>query len=51
MSEEFPKPPFPNQKQPMPGSSAAMDPQPDYSEDSYKGSGRPDGQEGDHHRR
>jgi NAD(P)-dependent dehydrogenase (short-subunit alcohol dehydrogenase family) len=24
----------------MPGSSAAMDPQPDYGEDSYKGSGR-----------
>jgi NAD(P)-dependent dehydrogenase (short-subunit alcohol dehydrogenase family) len=34
------KPPFPEQTQPMPGSSAAMDPQPDYGEDSYKGSGR-----------
>jgi NAD(P)-dependent dehydrogenase (short-subunit alcohol dehydrogenase family) len=40
MSQDLPKPPFPDQKQPMPGSSAAMDPQPDYGEDSYKGSGR-----------
>lgn len=35
-----PKPPFPAQQQPMPGSSKAMDPQPDYGEDSYRGSGR-----------
>jgi NAD(P)-dependent dehydrogenase (short-subunit alcohol dehydrogenase family) len=35
-----PKPPFPAQKQPMPGSEEAMDPPPDYGEDSYKGSGR-----------
>ena len=35
-----PKPPMPEQQQSMPGSSAAMDPQPDYGEDSYKGSGR-----------
>jgi NAD(P)-dependent dehydrogenase (short-subunit alcohol dehydrogenase family) len=34
------KPPFPEQAQPMPGSSAAMNPQPDYGESSYKGSGR-----------
>jgi NAD(P)-dependent dehydrogenase (short-subunit alcohol dehydrogenase family) len=40
VNKKFPKPPFPDQKQPMPGSSAAMDPQPDYGEDSYKGSGR-----------
>jgi NAD(P)-dependent dehydrogenase (short-subunit alcohol dehydrogenase family) len=40
MSQDFPRPPFPDQKQPMPGSSAAMDPQPDYGEDSYRGSGR-----------
>jgi NAD(P)-dependent dehydrogenase (short-subunit alcohol dehydrogenase family) len=40
MTQNFPKPPFPDQKQPMPGSSAAMDPQPDYGEDSYEGSGR-----------
>ena len=35
-----PKPPFPEQKQPMPGSEEAMDPKPDYGEDSYKGSGK-----------
>lgn len=35
-----PKPPFPAQPQPIPGSSAKMDPVPDYGEDSYKGSGR-----------
>jgi NAD(P)-dependent dehydrogenase (short-subunit alcohol dehydrogenase family) len=40
MSSPFPKPPFPDQRQPMPGKSAAMDPQPDYGESSYKGSGR-----------
>ena len=36
-------PPMPEQQQPMPGSSAAMDPQPDYGEDSYKGSGKLEG--------
>jgi len=40
MSTGFPKPPFPEQKQPMPGKSAVMDPPPDYGEASYKGSGR-----------
>jgi NAD(P)-dependent dehydrogenase (short-subunit alcohol dehydrogenase family) len=35
-----PKPPFPEQSQSIPGSSAQMDPVPDYGEDSYKGSGR-----------
>jgi NAD(P)-dependent dehydrogenase (short-subunit alcohol dehydrogenase family) len=35
-----PKPPFPEQKQPMPGSEEAMDPKPDYGEDSYRGSGK-----------
>jgi NAD(P)-dependent dehydrogenase (short-subunit alcohol dehydrogenase family) len=35
-----PKPPFPEQSQPIPGSSAQMDPVPDYGEDSYEGSGR-----------
>ncbi len=43
MSNSFPKPPFPDQKQAMPGSSAAMDPQPDYGENSYRGSGRLEG--------
>ena len=36
----FPKPPFPKQQQPVPGSSAAMNPRPDYGEKSYRGSGR-----------
>src|SRR5690606_9795099 len=36
----FPKPPFPAQQQNLPGSSARMDPEPDYGENSYKGSGR-----------
>jgi NAD(P)-dependent dehydrogenase (short-subunit alcohol dehydrogenase family) len=35
-----PKPPFPEQKQPMPGSEEAMNPKPDYGEESYKGSGK-----------
>ena len=38
---EYPKPPFPDQSpQPLPGSSAAMNPQPDYGETSYRGSGK-----------
>ncbi len=37
---DFPKPPFPNQQQPIPGSSSAMEPRPDYGEKSYRGSGR-----------
>jgi hypothetical protein len=40
MSAELPRPPFAEQQQSMPGSSTAMDPQPDYGETSYKGSGR-----------
>ena len=40
MSADLPSPPFAQQQQSMPGSSRAMDPQPDYGEDSYKGSGR-----------
>src|ERR1700754_1881005 len=35
-----PTPPYPSQKQPMPGSTAKMDPRPDHGETSYKGSGR-----------
>src|SRR5258707_10527033 len=37
---EYPKPPYPSQKQPMPGSTSKMDPRPDHGETSYKGSGR-----------
>ena len=40
MSADFPQPPFQQQQQPMPGSSEAMDPKPDYGEASYQGSGR-----------
>jgi NAD(P)-dependent dehydrogenase (short-subunit alcohol dehydrogenase family) len=37
---EHPNPPFPSQRQPMPGLTASMDPVPDHGELSYKGSGR-----------
>src|SRR4051812_26139674 len=36
----YPKPPFPKQQQPMPGTTDAMKPIPDHGETSYKGSGR-----------
>jgi hypothetical protein len=39
----YPRPPFPNQHQPMPGKTAAMIPVPDHGETSYKGSGRLNG--------
>ena len=38
--QEGEKPPFPGQKQQPPGSEAQMQPQPDYGEQSYNGSGR-----------
>ncbi|WP_342739534.1 SDR family oxidoreductase [Bradyrhizobium sp. B117] len=37
---EYPKPPFPAQQQPMPGSTRAMRPRPDHGEESYRGAGR-----------
>ena len=40
MIPDYPKPPFPAQRQPMPGSTDAMQPRPDHGETSYKGSGR-----------
>jgi NAD(P)-dependent dehydrogenase (short-subunit alcohol dehydrogenase family) len=40
MPFEYPKPPYPGQKQPMPGSTSKMEPRPDHGESSYKGSGR-----------
>jgi NAD(P)-dependent dehydrogenase (short-subunit alcohol dehydrogenase family) len=40
MTIEYPKPPFPSQKQPMPGLTEKMQPRPDHGETSYKGSGR-----------
>jgi hypothetical protein len=40
MPIDHPKPPFPSQKQPTPGSTGAMQPPPDHGETSYMGSGR-----------
>jgi NAD(P)-dependent dehydrogenase (short-subunit alcohol dehydrogenase family) len=37
---DYPTPPFPEQKQSMPGSTKRMDPVPDHGETSYRGSGR-----------
>ena len=37
---EHAKPPFPRQKQSMPGRTDAMQPRPDHGEDSYRGSGK-----------
>jgi len=39
MPQSYPQPPFP-QQQPMPGTTARMQPRPDHGETSYKGSGR-----------
>jgi NAD(P)-dependent dehydrogenase (short-subunit alcohol dehydrogenase family) len=36
----FPKPPFPAQPQPVPGTTDEMEPRPDHGENSYRGSGR-----------
>jgi hypothetical protein len=38
--DEHAKPPFPKQKQSMPGKTDAMEPAPDHGEKSYRGSGR-----------
>ena len=40
MPVDYPKPPYPCQKQPMPGSTGKMNPRPDHGETSYTGSGR-----------
>lgn len=40
MSSDRPAPPFVAQKQPMPGTTARMEPRPDHGESSYRGSGR-----------
>ncbi|MGN8121196.1 SDR family oxidoreductase [Pseudomonas sp. 22082] len=37
---DYPKPPFPKQAQPVPGSQRKMEPYPDCGEQSYTGSGR-----------
>ncbi|WP_314957642.1 SDR family oxidoreductase [Bradyrhizobium cosmicum] len=36
----YPEPPYPPQKQSMPGSTKAMNPRPDHGETTYKGAGR-----------
>jgi len=40
MPLQYPKPPYPDQKQPMPGWTGRMEPRPDHGETSYKGSGK-----------
>ncbi|EJZ19090.1 oxidoreductase, partial [Rhizobium sp. Pop5] len=40
MMTNYPTPPFPSQKQPMPGFTAQMDPVPDHGEESYRGADR-----------
>jgi NAD(P)-dependent dehydrogenase (short-subunit alcohol dehydrogenase family) len=37
---EYPRPPYPEQKQPWPGLASKMTPRPDHGETSYRGSGR-----------
>lgn len=37
---DYPKPPFPEQTQELPGSFQEMEPRPDHGEDSWRGSGR-----------
>ncbi|ETR79238.1 oxidoreductase [Afipia sp. P52-10] len=43
MSITYPKPPYPEQQQPMPGVTEAMQPRPDHGETSYRGAGRLNG--------
>jgi hypothetical protein len=39
-ADKYPKPPYKKQSQPWPGLASKMDPRPDHSEESYRGSGR-----------
>lgn len=39
-AEKYPKPPFPEQEQQIPGSEQAMNPKPDHGENTYKGTGK-----------
>jgi hypothetical protein len=43
MMPDYPKPPFASPRQPMPGSTEAMQPRPYLGVKCYKGSGRNDG--------
>src|SRR3954468_5320772 len=38
--QQYPRPPFPKQRQEWPGLTSKMTPRPDHGEQSYKGSGR-----------
>ena len=40
LAANYPKPPFPEQRQPWPALASKMTPRPDHGETSYKGSGR-----------
>jgi len=40
VQQEYPKPPYPSQTQPMPGLTSQMNPRPDHGETTYKGSGK-----------
>src|SRR6185503_14631381 len=40
---KYPRPPYPQQQQDMPGGVGAMQPRPDHGEETYKGSGRLNG--------
>lgn len=40
---DYPTPPFPQKKVPMPGRTADMNPRPDHGEESYEGSGKLEG--------
>jgi len=40
---KYPRPPYPQQQQDMPGGVGAMQPRPDHGEESYKGTGRLNG--------
>ncbi|MFD0275563.1 SDR family oxidoreductase [Kitasatospora sp. NPDC127111] len=42
-TEQHPRPPFPGQSQPHPGTADDMTPRPDHGETSYRGTGRLDG--------
>lgn len=41
--EKYPKPPYPDQEQSVPGTEDEMQPQADHGEESYKGSGKLEG--------
>ncbi|MFZ5737590.1 MAG: SDR family oxidoreductase [Pseudomonadota bacterium] len=40
MTENYPEPPYPSQRQQMPGATDQMTPRPDHGERSYRGSGK-----------